>query len=241
MLIIPAIDIKEGKCVRLYQGNFQKETLYNDDPLKVATNWQKQGAKLLHLVDLNGAESGKIKHLKLIAEIVKKVSIPIEVGGGIRNLETIKELFDTGVEKVILTTLAYENPGLLKKVCGQYGEKILVSIDVRDGFLSIKGWQEKTKVKAVDFARRMQETGVKGFIYTDIKRDGTLFGTNLQGIKKFATSIGGKLVASGGISNVDDIRRIKDLRLPNLTGVIVGKALYTKAISLKKAIAVANE
>ncbi|PIV63517.1 MAG: 1-(5-phosphoribosyl)-5-[(5-phosphoribosylamino)methylideneamino]imidazole-4-carboxamide isomerase, partial [bacterium (Candidatus Ratteibacteria) CG01_land_8_20_14_3_00_40_19] len=212
MLIIPAIDIKEGKCVRLYQGNFQKETLYNDDPLKVATNWQKQGAKLLHLVDLNGAESGKIKHLKLIAEIVKKVSIPIEVGGGIRNLETIKELFDTGVEKVILTTLAYENPGLLKKVCGQYGEKILVSIDVRDGFLSIKGWQEKTKVKAVDFARRMQETGVKGFIYTDIKRDGTLFGTNLDEIKKFATSIGGKLVASGGISNVDDIRRIKDLR-----------------------------
>jgi len=240
MLIIPAIDIKEGKCVRLYQGNFQKETLYNDDPLKVATNWQKQGAKLLHLVDLNGAESGKIKHLKLIAEIVKKVSIPIEVGGGIRNLETIKELFDTGVEKVILTTLAYENPGLLKKVCGQYGEKILVSIDVRDGFLSIKGWQEKTKVKAVDFARRMQETGVKGFIYTDIKRDGTLFGTNLDEIKKFATSIGGKLVASGGISNVDDIRRIKDLRLPNLTGVIVGKALYSGTIKLQEAIKAAN-
>ncbi|MCK4244408.1 MAG: 1-(5-phosphoribosyl)-5-[(5-phosphoribosylamino)methylideneamino]imidazole-4-carboxamide isomerase [Candidatus Omnitrophica bacterium] len=241
MLIIPAIDIKEGKCVRLFQGNFQKETVYDDDPIKVATNWQRQGAKLLHIVDLDGAKRGKIKHLGLIAEIAKKVSVPIEVGGGIRDLETIKELFDTGAEKVILTTLAYENPGLLKKVCGQYGEKILVSIDARDGFLSVKGWQEKTGEKAVDFAQRMQEAGVKGFIYTDIKRDGTLFGTNLPGIKKFAASIGGKLVASGGISNLDDIRRIKDLELPNLTGVIVGKALYTKTISLKEAIKVANE
>ena len=236
MLIIPAIDIKEGKCVRLYQGNFQKEIVYDDDPLKVATNWQRQGAKLLHIIDLDGAKSGKIKHLKLIAEIVKKVSITIEVGGGIRNKDVIKELFEAGVERAILTTLAYENPALLKKVCGQYGEKILVSIDARDGFLSIKGWQEKTKEKAVDFAKRMQEAGVKKFIYTDIKTDGTLSGINLEEIKKFATSIGGKLIASGGISSLDDIRRIKDLGLSNLTGVIVGKALYTKAIKLEEAI-----
>ncbi len=241
MLIIPAIDIKEGKCVRLFQGNFRKETVYDDDPIKVATNWQRQGAKLLHIVDLDGAKSGKIKHLSLIAEIAKKGSVPIEVGGGIRDLETIKELFDTGAEKVILTTLAYENPGLLKKVCGQYGEKILVSIDARDGFLSIKGWQEKTKEKTVDFARRMESSGVKGFIYTDIKRDGTLSGVNLQETKRFATSVRGKVVASGGISNLDDIRRIRDLGLSSLTGVIVGKALYTKAIKLREAIKIANE
>ena len=241
MLIIPAIDIKEGKCVRLFQGNFRKETVYDDDPLKVAINWQIQGAKLLHLVDLDGAKSGKIKHLKLITEIAKKVSIPVEVGGGIRDKDVIKELFAAGIEKIILTTLAYENPLLLKKVCGQYRERILVSIDARDGFLSIKGWQEKTEEKAIDFAKRMQEAGVKGFIYTDIKRDGTLFGINLKGIKKFAASIGGKLIASGGIKNLDDIRRIKDLGLSNLTGVIVGKALYSGAISLKEAIKVANE
>lgn len=240
MLIIPAIDIKEGKCVRLFQGNFQKETVYDENPLKIAGNWQKQGAKLLHIIDLDGARTGKIKHLKLIAKIAKKVSIPVEVGGGIRDLETIKELFDTGAEKVILTTLAYENPGLLKKVCGQYGERILVSIDVRDGFLSIKGWQEKTKEKAVDFAKRMESFGVKRFIYTDIKRDGTLLGINLKGIEKFAAAIKGETIASGGIGNLEDIRRIKDLGLSNLTGVIVGKALYSGTIKLQEAIKAAN-
>ena len=240
MLIIPAIDIKEGRCVRLYQGNFEKEIIYGDDPIKVAEKWGKQGAKLLHIVDLDGAKTGKIRHLSLIAEIVKNISIPVEVGGGIRDLETIKNLFNIGVENVILSTLAYENSSLLKKICEQYKEKISVSIDVRNRFLSIKGWQETTKEKAIDFAQRMEDSGVRRFIYTDIKRDGTLSGINLEGIKEFADSIQGKVVASGGVSNIEDIKRIRNLRLDNLTGIIIGKALYTGAINLEEAIKIAN-
>lgn len=240
MLIIPAIDIKEGRCVRLEQGNFEKEIIYSDNPIEIAEKWEKQGAKLAHIVDLDGAKTGKIKHLKLIAEIIKNISIPVEVGGGIRDLETIKNLFNIGVENVILSTLAYENLSLLKKICEQYQEKISVSIDARNGFLSIKGWQEITKEKAIDFAKRIENLGVKRFIYTDIKRDGTLSGINLREIKKFAASIEGKVIASGGVSNIEDIRKIKNLKLNNLSGVIIGKALYTGAINLEEAIRVAN-
>lgn len=241
MLIIPAIDIKEGRCVRLEQGNFEKEIIYGDNPIEVAEKWEKQGAKLVHLVDLDGAKTGKIRHLKLIAEIIRNISVPVEVGGGIRDLETIKDLFNIGVENVILSTLAYENLSLLKKICEQYQEKISVSIDAKEGFFSIKGWQETTKEKAIDFAQRMENSGVKRFIHTDIKRDGTLSGINLEEIKKFTAAIEGKVIASGGVSNIEDVKRIKNLGLNNLTGVIVGKALYTGAIKLQAAIKVANE
>ena len=226
--------------MRLEQGNFEKEIIYSDNPIEIAEKWEKQGAKLAHIVDLDGAKTGKIKHLKLIAEIIKNISIPVEVGGGIRDLETIKNLFNIGVENVILSTLAYENLSLLKKICEQYQEKISVSIDARNGFLSIKGWQEITKEKAIDFAKRIENLGVKRFIYTDIKRDGTLSGINLREIKKFAASIEGKVIASGGVSNIEDIRKIKNLKLNNLSGVIIGKALYTGAINLEEAIRVAN-
>ena len=236
MLIIPAIDIKNGRCVRLFQGNFEKEIIYGDNPIEVAEKWEKQEAKLLHIVDLDGAKTGKIKYLKLIAKIIKNISIPVEVGGGIRDLETIKELFAAGVGNVILSTLAYENSSLLKEICEQYKEKISVSIDAKEGFLSIKGWQETTKEKAIDFAQRMETLGVKRFIYTDIKKDGTLSGINLQGIKKFAASIQGNVIASGGVSNIEDVKKIKNLKLNNLTGVIIGKALYTGAIKLEEAI-----
>ncbi len=227
--------------MRLEQGNFEKEIIYGDNPIEVAEKWEKQGAKLVHLVDLDGAKTGKIRHLKLIAEIIRNISVPVEVGGGIRDLETIKDLFNIGVENVILSTLAYENLSLLKKICEQYQEKISVSIDAKEGFFSIKGWQETTKEKAIDFAQRMENSGVKRFIHTDIKRDGTLSGINLEEIKKFAASIEGKVIASGGVSNIEDVKRIKNLGLNNLTGVIVGKALYTGAIKLQAAIKVANE
>ena len=240
MLIIPAIDIKGGRCVRLEQGDFEKEIIYGDDPIKIAEKWEKQGAKLVHIVDLDGAKTGKIKHLKLIAEIIRNISIPVEVGGGIRDLETIKNLFNIGVENVILSTLAYENLSLLKKICEQYQEKISVSIDAKEGFFSIKGWQETTKEKAIDFAQRMENSGVKRFIYTDIKMDGTLSGINLDEIKKFAAAIQGKVIASGGVGNLEDIKKIKNLKLDNLSGVIIGKALYTGAIKLEEAIRVAN-
>ena len=222
--------------MRLFQGNFEKEIIYGDDPIEVAEKWEKQGAKLLHIVDLDGAKTGKIRHLSLIAEIIRNISIPVEVGGGIRGLKTIKKLFNIGVENVILSTLAYENLSLLKKICEQYKEKISVSIDAKEGFLSIKGWQETTKEKAIDFAQRMEVLGVKRFIYTDIKRDGTLSGINLEGIRKFAASIREKAIASGGVSNIEDVKRIKNLGLNNLSGLIIGKALYTGAIKLEDAI-----
>jgi len=241
MLIIPAIDIKDGKCVRLKQGDFAKEVIYDDNPIEVAGKWEKQGAKLLHIVDLDGAKTGKIKHLSLIAEIIRNISIPVEVGGGIRDLETIKELFAAGVGNVILSTLAYENPSLLKKICERYRGKISLSIDAKEGFFSIKGWQETTKEKAIDFAQRMEDSGVRRFIYTDIKRDGTLSGINLEGIKKFSTSVGGEVIASGGLGKIEDVIKIKNLKLDNLTGVIIGKALYTGAINLEKVIEIANE
>jgi len=241
MLIIPAVDIKNGRCVRLKQGDFEKEVIYGDDPIEVAEKWEKQGAKLVHIVDLDGAKTGKVKHLSLIAEIIRNISIPVEVGGGIRDLETIKELFAAGVENVILSTLAYENSSLLKKICEQYKGKISVSIDARNGFLSIKGWQEITKEKAIDFAQRMEDSGVKRFIYTDIKRDGMLSGINLEEIKKFAAAIKGKVIASGGLGKIEDVKRIKNLKLNNLTGVIIGKALYTGAINLEEVIEIANE
>ena len=227
--------------MRLFQGNFEKEIIYGDDPIEVAEKWEKQGPKLVHIVDLDGAKTGRIKHLKLIAEIIKNISIPLEVGGGIRDLETVKNLFNIGVGNVILSTLAYENSSLLKKICEQYQEKISVSIDAKEGFLSIKGWQETTKEKATDFAQRMKVLGVKRFIYTDIKRDGTLSGINLDGIRKFAASIEGKIIASGGISNIEDVKRIKNLGLNNLSGIIIGKALYTGAIKLEEAIRVGDE
>lgn len=233
MQIIPAIDIKNGKCVRLYQGDFSKETIYGSDPVAMAKNWEIQGASMLHVVDLDGAKNGKSKIMGIVEKIIKEVKIPIEIGGGIRNIMTVKQLFDIGVTRIILGTVALENIGLLKKFIGLYGNKIIVSVDVNNGRLMKKGWLEQSNFNLISAIKKLEKSGVETIIYTDVTRDGTLTGPNYKDIKLIRKSINMNLIIAGGISSIDQINMLKELKV---NGVIVGKALYEGKISLKEAI-----
>ena len=236
MLIIPAIDIKGGKCVRLFQGRMDKETVYSDDPVSVAKRWENEGAEFLHLVDLDGAVSGVPKNKEIIGNIIKSVKIPLEVGGGVRNIETIKEYFSIGAKKVIIGTVAWENPILISEVCKMFPERIIVGIDAKNGNVAVRGWEDVTETSASTLAKRFEGMGISGIIYTDISRDGTLSGPNIDSIKSFAKSISIPVIASGGVSDINDIKNIMKLKKHGVTGVIVGKALYSGAVNLKEAI-----
>ncbi len=233
MEIIPAIDLKGGKCVRLYQGDYAMETVFSDDPVTTALEWQSQGATRLHIVDLDGAAAGEPRHLDTISEIAAAVLIPVQVGGGIRSLDDIKKLFQQGVDRAILGTVAAEEPQLVKETCRLYGESIIVSIDAREGKLATHGWNQATELGVVDFARSMAALGVRRFIHTDIGRDGTLTEPNFSAIFELVDAIKYRVIASGGISSLVHIKILKKL---GLEGVIVGKALYTGAIKLKHAL-----
>jgi len=236
MLIIPAIDIKSGKCVRLFQGRMDKETVYSDDPVSVAKRWEDEGAEFLHIVDLDGAVSGVPKNKEIIGNIIKSVKIPLEVGGGVRNIETIKEYFSIGAKKVIIGTVAWENPILISEVCKMFPERIIVGIDAKNGNVAVRGWEDVTETSASTLAKRFEGMGISGIIYTDISRDGTLSGPNIDSIKSFAKSISIPVIASGGVSDINDIKNIMKLKKHGVTGVIVGKALYSGAVNLKEAI-----
>ena len=236
MLIIPAIDIKSGKCVRLFQGRMDKETVYSDDPVSVAKRWEDEGAEFLHIVDLDGAVSGVPKNKEIIESIIKSVKIPLEVGGGVRNIETIKEYFSIGAKKVIIGTVAWENPILISEVCKMFPERIIVGIDAKNGNVAVRGWEDVTETSASTLAKRFEGMGISGIIYTDISRDGTLSGPNIDSIKSFAKSISIPVIASGGVSDINDIKNIMKLKKHGVTGVIVGKALYSGAVNLKEAI-----
>ena len=236
MLIIPAIDIKSGKCVRLFQGRMDKETVYSDDPVSVAKRWEDEGAEFLHIVDLDGAVSGVPKNKEIIESIIKSVKIPLEVGGGIRNIETIKEYFSIGAKKVVIGTVAWENPILISEVCKVFPERIIVGIDAKNGNVAVRGWEDVTETSASTLAKRFEGMGISGIIYTDISRDGTLSGPNIDSIKSFAKSISIPVIASGGVSDINDIKNIMKLKKHGVTGVIVGKALYSGAVNLREAI-----
>ena len=236
MLIIPAIDIKGGRCVRLFQGRMEQETVYSDDPVSVAKRWEDEGAEFLHIVDLDGAVSGVPKNKEIIESIIKSVKIPLEVGGGIRNIETIKEYFSIGAKKVIIGTVAWENPILISEVCKMFPERIIVGIDAKNGNVAVRGWEDVTETSASTLAKRFEGMGISGIIYTDISRDGTLSGPNIDSIKSFAKSISIPVIASGGVSDINDIKNIMKLKKHGVTGVIVGKALYSGAVNLKEAI-----
>ena len=236
MLIIPAIDIKSGKCVRLFQGRMDKETVYSDDPVSVAKRWEDEGAEFLHIVDLDGAVSGVPKNKEIIESIIKSVKIPLEVGGGIRNIETIKEYFSIGAKKVVIGTVAWENPILISEVCKMFPERIIVGIDAKNGNVAVRGWEDVTETSASTLAKRFEGMGISGIIYTDISRDGTLSGPNIDSIKSFAKSISIPVIASGGVSDINDIKNIMKLKKHGVTGVIVGKALYSGAVNLREAI-----
>lgn len=240
MLVIPAIDIKGGKCVRLAQGKMDQETVYSTNPVEVAKKWQSMGAEVLHLVDLDGAVAGEPKNTETIEAIADAISIPFQVGGGIRDIEAINLYLTMGASRVILGTIALEKTWFVRDVCEKYHGQILVGVDARDGKVAIKGWEELTNKTAAELAKELEDAGVAGIIYTDISRDGMLKGPNLEGTKALALSVKIPIIASGGVSNIDDIKRLKEIESAGVVGVITGKAIYTGSLNLAEAIKVAK-
>ncbi|GAA4719151.1 1-(5-phosphoribosyl)-5-[(5-phosphoribosylamino)methylideneamino]imidazole-4-carboxamide isomerase [Brevibacillus fulvus] len=234
--IYPAIDIRGGKCVRLFQGDYAQETVYADSPLEMAKSWVNQGAAWLHLVDLDGAKAGEPVHLELISSIARSVEVPIQVGGGIRSEQDIARYLEAGVSRVILGTAAIEDRRFTQKVLGLYGAKIAIGLDCRGGYVATRGWLTTTDIAAVELAKQLAEFGAETFIYTDIARDGTLTGPNLAEIVGLAKATGKQVIASGGVSVTGDLLSLAEHEGDGVTGAIVGKALYTGAIDLQQAI-----
>ena len=237
MLIYPAIDIYDGQAVRLYKGNYQEMTVYNSDPLLVAKEFQRQGATHIHLVDLEGAKLGTTPNFNLVAAIKKHTGLFCEIGGGIRDMDTIRRYLDAGIDRVILGTAAVTTPGFVEQAVQAYGDKIAVGIDIKDGYVAIKGWTETSQEKAMDFCEKMQAVGVKTMICTDISRDGAMRGANHQLYRELSERFQMNIIASGGVSSMADVKQLAQL---NIHGAIVGKAYYTGAIDLVSAIEVAK-
>lgn len=237
MHIFPAIDLYDGKAVRLLKGDYQKMTVYSENPLEIAKDFENSGAEFLHIVDLEGAKTGETPNINTIEKIVKNTSLFTEVGGGIRTLETVKKYSDIGVKRVILGTAAVNDEEFLLSAVKKYGEKIAVGIDIKDGFVAIKGWTDLSKYTPFEFCEKMQNIGVKNVICTDVSKDGAMQGTNLDLYKEMSERFDLNITASGGVSGIDDIKRLKGL---GIYGAIIGKAYYTKAISLAQAIEVAK-
>lgn len=237
MLIFPAIDLYDGKVVRLYKGDYANMTVYSDDPLSVAREFQNAGATWIHMVDLEGAKEGTTPNLDVVAAVAKNTDLKVEIGGGIRSMETVKTYLDADVSRVILGTAAVTNPDFLKEALATYGEKIAVGVDIKDGKVAIKGWLETSADDAMTFCQRMQDLGVSTIICTDISRDGAMQGSNNQLYAEMAEKFSLQIIASGGVSSMDDINRLRSM---NLYGAIVGKAYYIGAINLKEAIEVSK-
>ena len=236
MEVIPAIDLLDGRCVRLYQGDYDQSQVFDDNPVAVARQWEDQGATRLHLVDLDGAKSGKPENGQAIAAIVRAVSIPVEVGGGLRDRDRVTALFDLGVRYAILGTAAIENPALVGELSRDFPGQIIVGIDARDGKVATRGWLETSEVEAIDLAQQMQHQGAAAVIYTDIQRDGTLQGPNIDALRTMAQAVSMPVIASGGVGALKDLLRLLTLEPYGVSGVIVGRALYTGDISLKEAV-----
>jgi phosphoribosylformimino-5-aminoimidazole carboxamide ribotide isomerase len=236
MTIYPAIDLKGGRCVRLRQGDPSQETVFSDDPVAMARHWVSEGAEWLHVVDLDGAFAGDRKNAHVISEIVRSVSIPVEVGGGLRSMDQIRSAFASGVRRAVIGTAAVENPHLVREACKEFPEHIAVGIDARDGFVATRGWKALTEVTARDLALEMESLGVSVIIYTDIGRDGMLSGPNVEATKALAESIKIPVIASGGISSLNDIAALCRIASAGVEGVIVGRALYERKFTLAEAI-----
>jgi len=236
MDVIPAIDLLEGRCVRLYQGDYAQAEIFSENPLAMALNWANQGAPRLHVVDLDGAKRGLPTNHGVLQEICAALTIPVQVGGGIRDRQTVESLLGSGVSQVILGTVAVENPPLVEELCQAFPGQILVGIDARNGQVATKGWLETTTVQAVDLAQRMTAVGVAGIIYTDIERDGTLQGPNLNALRDLVSQVSVPVIASGGVSSLTDLLRLLSLEALGVTGAIVGKALYSGAVNLSEAV-----
>jgi phosphoribosylformimino-5-aminoimidazole carboxamide ribotide isomerase len=241
LVIIPAIDIKDGKCVRLAQGDFDRVTVYADNPVDMALLWEKKGAALIHIVDLNGSAAGEPQNADLILEIAKNVKIPIQVGGGIRNMDTVNYYINNGVSGVILGTAALQDEAFARNAQSVYYGKIILGIDALNGKVAIRGWKEKTEEDAIDLARRYEKSGFKAIVYTDIMRDGMETGVNIDATKSLAEAVNIPVIASGGVATIADVEKLKTIENSGVYAVIVGRALYSGAVSLEEAIAIGKK
>lgn len=237
MYIFPAIDLFEGKAVRLLRGEYDKMTVYSENPIEVAYEFEKAGASHIHMVDLEGAKSGGTPNLDIVKEVAEKTNLFVEIGGGIRSMDVIDAYIGAGIDRVILGTAAVRDKAFVKAAVDKYGEKIAVGADIKDGYVAIKGWTEKSQYTCFDFCEEMQGLGVKTLICTDVSKDGAMQGTNRELYKELSEKFSMQIVASGGVSTIDDVKALTDM---NLYGAIIGKAYYTKAISLIEAIEVAE-
>lgn len=237
MLVIPAIDLKEGRCVRLEQGLMEKDTVYAHDPAAQARIWQEQGGELLHIVDLDGAFAGVPRNKAAIEAIVQAIDIPTELGGGVRDLATIEAYLQFGIGRVILGTIAKEKPELVQEACRLFPGRIVVGIDASNGFVAVRGWADVTEKKATEMAKEMEGFGVEAIIYTDIARDGMMQGPNLEATRALAESISIPVIASGGVSSLKDIENLMAIEASGVVGVITGKAIYSGALDLRAAVA----
>lgn len=234
MFIIPAIDLKDGNCVRLLQGKREAVTIYSHDPSLTAKRWESCGAKILHVVDLDGAFTGDQKNFDAIQKIRRSVRMVIQVGGGVRNIGNLMNLFSVGIDRAIIGTAAIEDPEFLVQACKQYPGRILIGIDAHDGLVAIKGWEETTQIHALELAKQFEMVGVSGIIYTDISRDGMLSGPNIEAIRAMVNTVNIPVIASGGIATIDDVKNLCQIK--NLWGAITGKAIYSGTLDLKEAI-----
>jgi len=240
MIVIPAVDIRNGKCVRLLQGDPNAETVFSDDPAAMAAKWEASGASLIHVVDLDGALGKRPRNLERIRQIRDRIRVDIQVGGGLRDLKTIRMYLDMGIQRVVIGTEAIRNPDLVVQACGEFPGRIVVGIDARGGRVAIEGWKETTGVKAIDLARQFEDSGVAAINFTDIHRDGMQTGPNIEETRRLAEAIDIPVVASGGVSSMEDIIRLLPLESAGVVGVITGKALYSGTLDLQEAIGVAD-
>jgi phosphoribosylformimino-5-aminoimidazole carboxamide ribotide isomerase len=238
MILLPAIDIQDGKCVRLRRGDFKEATIFGDDPVARAKLWQDEGAQALHVVDLDGAREGKLVNLAVIEEIAETVSIPVEYGGGIRTSETLRVIAGGPVDRVVIGTGAVVDKAFLKEAVAALGSKLVISVDAERGLVTTHGWQERSSVSAVKFGSYLQEQGVGHILYTDIDRDGMMMGMNLKATRELAETVDIDIIASGGISSLDDLRALKDMDVANISSVIVGRALYEGTFTIAEARAI---
>ena len=236
MMVVPAVDLKDGKCVRLTQGRMDQETVYSQDPVQMAKHWESKGAERLHVVDLNGAVTGKPVHRSLIEDMVSSVSIPVEVGGGIRDLQTIERYLAAGVRWAILGSVAFQNPRLIHEACLSFPDNIILAVDAKRGKVAIQGWKELVPLDAQELIRRFEGTRLSAIIVTDIEKDGMGTGLNWEWTRALAQVTSIPVIASGGVSRLEDIQQVMQLELPRVIGVIVGRALYTGWIDLEAAI-----
>ena len=241
MILLPAIDIRDGHAVRLEQGDFARETVYDADPLDAARRWAEEGARFLHVVDLDGAREGSPQNLDHLKRITAHLDVPVQYGGGLRSVQSVRAALGAGADRVVLGTAAYTDQDFLETVLGLFGKRVTVAIDVRGGNVSVSGWTKGTQMPGEDVIRRMQRSGATQFVYTNADRDGLLEGADIEEVKRVSESVRGRFIYSGGVGSLEDIRALKEARLVNLAGVISGKALYEKRFTVAEAHAVLED